>query len=92
MPTSVQDAVFQLNQFVQFAEAQTNPAKSKAIARLDQAAGSLAVRTISVATDDKVYAIRRSKDSKDANNAVRDLFRKAVGDSSAAKAAFPQAC
>ena len=70
----------QFNQFVAFAEQQVDPAKSKAIARLDQPNAALAARTISAATDDKVYAIRRSEVSKGENRAVRDLFQKAVED------------
>ena len=81
MPLNVSDAYSaQFNQFVQFAEAQSNPASSKAIARLDQAGAPLAVRTISAATDDRVYAIRRSSASKIANNDARTMFRKAVAD------------
>lgn len=91
MALNVTDAYSaQFNQFVQFASGQVNAAKSKTVARLDPPGGSLATRTISVASDDKAYAIRRSATAKAENNAVRDSFKKAVADMFGGESRIPQ--
>ncbi len=72
----------QFDQFVQFAQREMDAGHSKAIARpgdkMDGPFGDLAVRTIEAASDDKVYAIRRSSLNKLGNDAARDMFRLAV--------------
>ena len=86
MPTPVQikpDTQFQ--QFVRFAEQALRNGNEKAIARQGDITPADPqckedVRMISAATDDRVYAIRRSAASKAANDAVRETFRKAVSD------------
>ena len=86
MPTPVQikpDTQFQ--QFVRFAEQALRNGNEKAIARQGDITPADPqckedVRMISAATDDRVYAIRRSAASKTANDAVRETFRKAVSD------------
>jgi hypothetical protein len=85
MPTQVQiNAASQFDQFVRFAEHAMGHGNTKAIARVDSAkvesvpAGGMSVRTITAATDDKVYAIRRSSFDKIANDVTRDRFMLAV--------------
>ncbi len=76
----VQTAVKQFAIFREFAEEKLAEGKEKAIARLDnpgQIDGHLS-SCIKAATDDRVYAIRRSADNKKANNDVRGLFMDAV--------------
>lgn len=91
MPLNVSDAYnTQFSQFVKFAENQTNATESKTIARLDQPGGTLAARTISAATDDKVYALRRSNDAKTANDVTRGLFKKAVADMFGGESRIPE--
>ncbi len=86
MPTSVQiNPSTQFQQFVQFAEQAIRDGNKKAIARQGgitpaDAQGKEAARMISAASDDRVYAIRRSAASKTANDAVRETFRKTVSD------------
>ena len=68
--------------FAKFAAARMH-ADMNAIARSDgvgTAEGSHAPFHISVASDDKVRAIRRSSSSKAANNNTRDVFMRAVSD------------
>ena len=86
MPSQITSAPeIQFNQFVQFAERAMQNGDKKAIARQGDtlpvdADSEQTVRMISVASDDKVYAIRRSAASKTANDSVRDIFRQAVSD------------
>ncbi len=71
----------QFEQFTRFASDALMHNDTKAIARLgDQIDGPDGPRQIDVTTDDKVYALKRSKVNKDANDATRDLFLKAVAD------------
>ena len=91
MPLNVTDAYSaQFDQFVQFANRQANAAKSTTVARLDSSDGTLATRTISSTTDDKVHALKRSADTKAANNAVRDIFKKAVADMFGGESRIPE--
>ncbi len=91
MPLNVSDAYSaQFSQFVKFAEDQTHATTSKAIARIDQSGGTLATRTISAATDDKVYAIRRSASAKTANDSTRKIFKKAVADMLGGESRIPE--
>ena len=76
----VQTAANQFAIFREFAEEKLAEGKEKAIARLDnpgQIDGHLS-SCIKAATDDRVYAIRRSADNKKANNDVRALFMDSV--------------
>ncbi len=76
----VQTAANQFAIFREFAEEKLAEGKEKAIARLDNPAqidGHLS-SCIKAATDDRVYAIRRSADNKKANNDVRALFMDSV--------------
>jgi hypothetical protein len=76
----VQIAANQFAIFREFAEEKLAEGKEKAIARLDNPAqidGHLS-SCIKAATDDRVYAIRRSADNKKANNDVRALFMDSV--------------
>ena len=76
----VQTAANQFAIFREFAEEKLAEGKSKAIARLDnpgQIDGHLS-SCIKAATDDRVYAIRRSADNKKANDEVRALFMDSV--------------
>ena len=71
----------QYARFVQFAQQQENAATSKAIARAGEEDVALGGRAITLATGDKVAPwFKRSQDNKDANNAVRALFRQAIVD------------
>ena len=71
----------QYSRFVQFAQQQENAATSKAIARAGEEDVALGGRVITLATGDKVAPwFKRSQDNKDANNAVRALFRQAIVD------------
>lgn len=97
MPTPVQiQAQSQFNQFVLFAQREMDAGNTKSIARLGgEVAGPIAgdgisLRSISVATDDKVYALRRSADAKSANNVTRDLFKKAVADMFGGESRIPK--
>ena len=83
MPSPLQiNANIQFDQFVQFAQREMDAGHSKAIARTgdktDGPFGDLAVRTVVVASDDKVFAIRRSAVSKRGNDAARDMFKTAI--------------
>ncbi len=85
MPTPTQiNATTQFNQFVEFARLAERAGNKKAIAREGvpflSKDGTTTLRTVGTASDDKVYAIRRSPDNKQANDAARTLFKKAVGD------------
>ena len=85
MPTPTQiNATTQFNQFVDFAQLAMKDGNTKAIARegvaFTASDGTTILRTVGAATGDKVYAIRRSRDNKQANDAARALFKKAVGD------------
>ena len=91
MPINAADGYSaQFSQFVRFAEQEAKPTESKSIARLDQSGGSLATRTITAGTDDKAYAFRRSSESKEANNAVRDLFKDAVAEMFGGESRIPE--
>ena len=72
----------QFRQFVQFAERQSNPAKSEAIARVTGGRDALDGRTISASTTDHVRGLlnwgRRSGANATENNDARALFREAV--------------
>lgn len=72
----------QFKQFVQFAERQSNPTKSEAIARVTGGRDALDGRTISVSTTDHVRGLlnwgRRSGANATENNDARALFREAV--------------
>lgn len=77
----------QYGKFVQFAEQQIQAGNEKAVAR---DGGALAGHTIVVANGgDKVASLWRSQTDKDANNAVRDLFRQAIADMFGGEAAIP---
>ena len=82
-PTQINGAS-QFNQFLEFAQLAMKAGNTKAIARegvaFTASDGTTTLRTVGTATDDKVYAIRRSHDNKQANDAARSLFKKAVGD------------
>ena len=82
MPTPTQiNAAAQFNQFVDFAKLAEQAGNTKAIARASASDGdTTTLRVIGTTTDDKVFAIRRSPDNKQANDAARTLFRKAVAD------------
>ena len=86
MPSPVVSAAKdQFDQFVRFAEQAERNGNTKSIARLVNATSADVqckedVRTITSASGDRVYAIRRSAASKTANDAVRETFRKAVSD------------
>ena len=71
----------QFNQFVQFAEQRTNPTTSKAIARAG-VEGPLGGRAIKAAEKREGDSVRpflpRSQANKNANDAVRNLFRQSV--------------
>lgn len=73
----------QFRQFVQFAEQQTDPAKSEAVARVTGDRDALAGRTITAAGNDRVhhwYNFRGARSDVNAteNNDARALFREAV--------------
>ena len=71
----------QFEQFSIFAADAMMHGNTKAIARTGaQLAGPDGPRKIEVTTDDKVYAFKRSQVNKDANDATRELFLKAVAD------------
>ena len=78
MPTQVQiNGAAQFNQFVDFAKLAEQAGNTKAIARVSTSDGdTTTLRAIGTTTDDKVFAIRRSPDNKQANDAARTLFRK----------------
>ena len=86
MPSPVVSAAKdQFDQFVRFAEQAERNGNTKSIARLVNATSADVqckedVRTITSASGDRVYAIRRSSANKIANDAVRETFRKAVSD------------
>ena len=71
----------QFEQFAIFAADAMMHKDTKAIARTGtQLTGPDGPRKIDVTTDDKVYALKRSQVNKDANDATRELFLKAVAD------------
>ena len=82
MPTPTQiNGAAQFNQFVDFAKLAEQAGNTKAIARVSTSDGdTTTLRAIGTTTDDKVFAIRRSPDTKQANDAARALFKKAVAD------------
>ena len=71
----------QFNQFVQFAQDQANPATSKAIARMG-VEGPLGGRAIKASERREGDSVRpflpRSTANKNANDAVRNLFRQSI--------------
>ena len=72
----------QLDQFIEFAQQQSNASTSKAIIRASQP-GDLSTRTISIADKDKVgglSALFRSRSDKTGNNQTREMFLRAVAD------------
>ena len=71
----------QFNQFVQFAQDQANPATSKAIARMgvDGPLGGRAIKASERREGDSVRPfLPRSTANKNANDAVRSLFRQSI--------------
>ena len=79
MPIDVNNYNAQFSQFVQFAERQMQAGKAKAFASLGaEGATGLAARDIKPGSGDSVHAWIRYKDSKIANDAVRELFRQSV--------------
>ena len=81
----------QFAQFVRFANNPTLRDKENSIARLDSTT-ALGNHTIKVAAknDDSVHACTRSAAAKRANDAVRDLFRKAVGEIFGGESRIPE--
>jgi len=83
----------QFKQFVQFAEQQSNPAKSEAIARVTGSRDALAGRAISASNTDRVHHwnnfFRRSSTDATENNDTRALFREAVFSMFGGKANVP---
>ena len=75
MPIQLDNA--QYKAFVSFAQGAND---GNAIARAGGAAPAdpLAGRTISAGTGDSVHALTRTTDSRKANDAARDIFRKAI--------------
>ena len=74
MPIQLDNA--QYNAFVSFALGAND---ENAIAHAGAApADPLAGRTISAGTGDSVHALTRTTDSRKANDAARDIFRKAI--------------
>ena len=79
MPIDVNNYNAQFSQFVQFAERQMQAGKAKAFASLGaEGATGLAARDIKPGSGDSVHDWIRYKDSKIANDAVRELFRQSV--------------
>ena len=80
----------QFEQFSIFAADAMMHGNTKAIARTGaQLVGPDGPRKIEVTTDDKVYAFKRSQVNKDANDATRELFLKAVADTFNGKQNIP---
>jgi hypothetical protein len=72
-------AIKQLNAFTQFAA--DSGFKSKRVAKLDEPAqNDGAVRTIKASTTDSAYALRRHTADKNANDAVRRMFKQTIID------------
>jgi hypothetical protein len=72
-------AIKQLNAFTQFAA--DFGFKSKRVAKLDEPAqNDGAVRTIKASTTDSAYALRRHTADKNANDAVRRMFKQTIID------------
>ncbi len=72
-------AIKQLNAFTQFAA--DFGFKSKRVAKLDEPAqNGGAVRTIKASTTDSAYALRRHTADKNANDAVRRMFKQTIID------------
>ena len=95
MPTPTQiNATTQFDHFVDFAQLAMRAGNTKAIARegvpFPSSDGTTTLRTVSTTTDDKAYAIRRSRDNKQANDAARTLFKKAVGEMFGGEEHIPQ--
>ncbi len=95
MPTPTQiNATTQLDHFIDFAQLAIQAGNTKAIAREGVAFtatdGTTTLRTVSTTTDDKAFAIRRSRDNKQANDAARTLFKKAVGEMFGGEEHIPQ--
>ena len=79
MPIDVNSYNAQFSQFVKLAERQMQAGKAKAFASLGaEGATGLAARDIKPGSGDSVHAWIRYKDSKIANDAVRELFRQSV--------------
>lgn len=93
-PTTMAIHAFDSAQFAQFVRFANNPTlrdKENSIARLDSTT-ALSNHTIKVAAknDDSVHAFTRSAAAKRANDEVRDLFRKAVGEIFGGESRIPE--
>ena len=81
MPTPLQiTGSKQFKQFTDFALGEIISGNSKAIARQGDISATPGVLKITTTTDDKAFAIRRSQENKNANNATRAMFQKAIAD------------
>ena len=80
----------QFAQFVRFANSATIRNDENSVARLDTTT-ALGNRTIKAAgKEDSVHALIRSSAAKKANDEVRDLFRKAVGEIFGGESKIPE--
>lgn len=91
MPTPLQiTASTQFKQFTDFALGEIMSGNSKAIARQGDASTMPGVLKITTTTDDKAFAIRRSQDNKNANDATRAMFKKAIADMFGGESRIPE--